>query len=75
MTQTGTVNYHVHKPFRQAFEIDVDGIAGNLIEPEFFAAKIAVKDQRNCEAATEFAEDGFAFANAPTAILDFKGDN
>ena len=75
MTQTGTVNYHVHKPFRQAFEIDVDGIAGNLIEPEFSAAKIAVKDQRNCEAATDFAEDGFAFANSPTAILDFKGGN
>lgn len=39
MTQTGTVNYHVHKPFRQAFEIDVDGIAGNLIEPEFSLPK------------------------------------
>ena len=75
MTQTGTVNYHVHKPFRQAFEIDVDGIAGNLIQPECSSAQIALLDQRNCEATTDFAEDGFALANSPTAILDFKGAN
>lgn len=75
MTQTGTVNYHVHKPFRQAFEIDVDGIAGNLIEPEFSSARIALLDQRNGEATTDFAEDGFAFASSPTGISDFKGGN
>lgn len=74
MTQIGTVNYHVHKPFRQAFEIDVDGIAGNLIEPEFSAAKVAVQDQRIGEATTDFAEDGFAFASFPTGISDFNGD-
>jgi hypothetical protein len=74
MTQTGTVNYHVHKPFRQAFEIDVDGIVGNLIEPEFSSAQIALLDQRNGEATTEFAEDGFAFASSPTGIVEFHGD-
>jgi len=75
MSRTGIVNYHVHKPFRQAFEIDVDGIVGNLIEPELSAVRIAVLDQRNGETVTDFKEDGFAYATSPTGVCEFEGDN
>ncbi|WP_245596916.1 hypothetical protein [Leisingera aquimarina] len=35
MAQIATVNYHVHKPERQSFELDAGGIVG---EPDFARA-------------------------------------
>lgn len=44
-----SVNYHLRKPFTQAFEFDVNGIDGNLISPELVFTNINVYDIRNSE--------------------------
>ncbi|SMX31383.1 CmcJ/NvfI family oxidoreductase [Actibacterium lipolyticum] len=74
MTRSGTLNYHVHKPFRQAFEIDAGGIVGNLISPELAATEVALKDQRDGNVSADFIEDGFAFAHVPTSVSDFEAE-
>ncbi len=73
MTQTATVNYHVHKPYRQAFELDAGGIAGNLISPELASTAIALVDARATNTAT-FASDAVEFASLKTQVHDFAGD-
>lgn len=71
MSKTATVNYHVHKPTRQAFHIDAGGVVGQLISPELVATEIPLKDLRGTEAAFSFAQDGISFVAAPTTIADF----
>ncbi len=75
MSQIGTVNYHVHKPFRQAFEIDAGGIVGNLVSPELSPTEVAVLDQRESGVAVDFARDGFDFARSPSSVEDFETGN
>lgn len=70
----GTVNYHVHKPERQAFVIDADGIAGNLVSPELVAIRVPLTDLRGACATSRFDRDGFAFAKAPTRDANFAAD-
>ena len=55
--RTGTVNYHVHKPHRQAFELDAGGIAGNLISPELAPTLVEVRDDRASEEPLRFDTD------------------
>lgn len=74
MPRTGTVNYHVHKPGRQAFQIDVGGVAGNLIAPELAETDVAVRDVRSGEAAVSFLADSLSFVQAPTDVASFGGD-
>lgn len=75
MTQTAIVNYHVHKPERQAFELDAGGIVGNLIAPELAATKVPLRDARTLAADTSFQSDAVAFAQAPTDVsFSEKGD-
>jgi hypothetical protein len=57
MTRTGTVNYHVHKPERQAFEIDAGGVVGRLISPDLVATLVAVNDVRSGGARVAFEKD------------------
>ncbi|MEM5584690.1 CmcJ/NvfI family oxidoreductase [Roseibium sp. AS2] len=71
MPRMGTVNYHVHKPERQAFRIDADGVPGRLVSPELVATRVSVKDLRTGEVAVSFARDGVAFANHPTSVGSF----
>lgn len=73
MAQHATVNYHVHKPERQAFELDAGGIAGNLISPELAPTQIHVSDARN-GASPRFAQDAVEFAALPTAVTGFGED-
>ena len=73
MPRTGTVNYHVHKPERQAFHIDAGGVVGKLISPELAETKIALRDVREKESAVCFAADSLAFAHAPTRVASFTG--
>lgn len=73
MPRRATVNYHVHKPFRQAFELDAGGIAGNLISPELAPTEVDVADVRRGEVAPTFDTDAVAFATVPTAVTDFEG--
>jgi hypothetical protein len=55
------VNYHVRKPFTQAFEFDADGIDGNLISPELLTKSVQVHDVRKSQTATDFVQHGIKF--------------
>lgn len=73
MTQTATVNYHVHKPERQAFELDAGGIVGNLIAPELAPTQVEVFDERAVGANTTFEDASVAFTTFPTKVGSFEG--
>lgn len=76
MTQTGTVNYHIHKSGRQAFEIDAGGVVGCLISPELVATEVRVLDIRLGEAAVCFEKDSVSFQSTqPSAVSDFAGND
>lgn len=68
MIKQGSVNYHVHKPERQAFHIDAGGVVGEMISPELATTQIDVHDVRSGDRAVTFADDGVGFAHAPTAV-------
>ena len=71
MARLGTVNYHVHKPERQAFHIDAGGIVGNLISPELAPTQVSLTDLRSGKEKVSFAADGMAFTSAPSQVGDF----
>lgn len=75
MTQTATVNYHVHKSQRQAFELDAGGIVGNLIAPEFAPSQVAVTDVRSPDTATDFKDASVGFAACPTEVEAFDAND
>ncbi|GFE48344.1 hypothetical protein So717_00970 [Roseobacter cerasinus] len=74
MTRMATVNYHVHKPVRQAFELDAGGVAGNLISPELAPTPVALTDTRAAPDTVTFASDAVEFLRRPTAVTAFSGD-
>jgi hypothetical protein len=71
MTQLATVNYHVHKPERQAFELDAGGIVGNLVSPVLAATRVQVFDERADGVATTFQEASVGFATVPSKVHSF----
>ncbi|GAA6179452.1 CmcJ/NvfI family oxidoreductase [Shimia sp. NS0008-38b] len=71
MDQIATVNYHVHKPERQAFELDAGGIVGNLISPELVSTQMAVRDVRRFDAGLSFPKNSVSFAKFPTVVQSF----
>jgi hypothetical protein len=71
MAQTATVNYHVHKPERQAFELDAGGIVGNLISPELASTLVQVRDVRTATAHMSFSAASVGFATSPTNVVSF----
>ncbi len=75
MTQMATVNYHVHKPERQAFELDAGGIAGNLISPELAPTQISVRDIRKSGSGTSFKSNSVGFTAFPTSVISFDVEN
>ncbi len=72
MTTTATVNYHIHKPERQAFELDAEGIAGNLVSPELLPTKISVLDVRPNDIHLSFEQASVEFAafNSDVDVLN-----
>ncbi len=74
MTRTATVNYHVHKPERQAFELDAGGVVGNLITPELAPTNVQVLDERGVDRKTSFAEQSVGFTSFPTKVESFDDD-
>jgi len=68
MGATATVNYHIHKQERQAFELDAGGIAGNLISPELVETRVTVQDERNNDVVTSFKQASVAFAAFDTSV-------
>lgn len=73
MAQIATVNYHVHKPQRQAFELDAGGIVGNLISPELAPTRVTVHDMRAVKPGVSFAKTSVGFTHFPTAVASFAG--
>lgn len=73
MSQFGTVNYHIHKPERQAFEIDAGGVVGCLVSPELVPTEVTVLDVRRGETSVQFKRDSVGFQTAPTAVIAFSG--
>ncbi len=73
MSHAGTVNYHVHKRERQAFEIDAGGVVGRLVSPELAPTRVAVRDVRRGEAEVRFHRDSVGFERAPSLVADFTG--
>ncbi len=71
MTRKAEVNYHVHKDERQAFELDADGIVGNLIWPEIATTQIDVADSRELAAPVSFATDAVEFVQHASQITHF----
>ena len=71
MTRTATVNYHVHKPERQAYHIDAGGIVGEMISPEHAVTEVTLHDTRNGTLA-DFESDSLGFYIAPTSVTDFS---
>ncbi len=74
MTQTATVNYHVHKPERQAFELDAGGITGNLISPELAPTQVPLHDVRKSRRILNFENASVAFATRPSKVKAFTAD-
>lgn len=72
MSQTAIVNYHVHKPERQAFTLDAGGIVGNIISPDLAPTKVSVADERAGGTITKFMEASVAFAKNPSKIKSFE---
>ncbi|MGX9355471.1 CmcJ/NvfI family oxidoreductase [Roseobacteraceae bacterium S113] len=70
MTRTATVNYHVHKTARQAFELDAGGVVGNLISPELARTKVQVADVRT-EGSGAFADTSVGFRRLVSQVKDF----
>ncbi|MEL7167462.1 MAG: CmcJ/NvfI family oxidoreductase [Pseudomonadota bacterium] len=75
MSHHGTVNYHVHKPERQAFEIDAGGVVGCLVSPELVPIKVNVRDVRSDDTGVSFQQDSVAFQTFPSAVNDFSGED
>jgi len=73
MTRKATVNYHVHKPYRQAFELDAGGIAGNLISPELAPTSVTLTDMRARATSVAFSSDAVEFTQLETQVQDFSG--
>jgi len=73
MTQIATVNYHVHKPDRQSFELDAGGVVGNLISPELAPTKVEVRDMRDAKAGASFDKTSVGFTTCRTAVSSFTG--
>ena len=68
MTTTATVNYHIHKPGRQAFELDAGGNVGTLISPELLPTQISVRDVRSADINTSFEQASVEFAAFHTDV-------
>ncbi|GAW35597.1 hypothetical protein RA2_02660 [Roseovarius sp. A-2] len=75
MAQIATVNYHIHKPQRQAFVLDADGIVGNLISPELASTQVTVRDVRTSKAGVSFERTSVGFASFPTSVASFAGND
>ncbi|KIC45824.1 hypothetical protein RA28_09065 [Ruegeria sp. ANG-S4] len=72
MQRTATVNYHVHKEWRQAFELDAGGIAGNLVSPELAATQVQLTDMRTSTGPIRFNEDSVEFSRLPSSVAHFS---
>ncbi|MEL6200025.1 MAG: CmcJ/NvfI family oxidoreductase [Pseudomonadota bacterium] len=72
MNTTANVNYHVRSDLPQAFQFDVDGVAGTLISPELKPTQVSVRDLRGATVRPGFSADGIEFVEHRSAVTDFK---
>ncbi|MEL6447728.1 MAG: CmcJ/NvfI family oxidoreductase [Pseudomonadota bacterium] len=71
MNTTANVNYHVRSDLPQAFQFDVDGVAGTLISPELKPTQVSVRDLRGATVRPGFSADGIEFVEHRSAVTDF----
>ena len=71
---TATVNYHFHKPERQAYHIDAGGVVGKLISPPHDVVSVPLNDTRD-GVSVNFEEDSVAFLTSPSRVVDFASDD
>ncbi|CZF77339.1 hypothetical protein GCE9029_00146 [Grimontia celer] len=72
MQNTAIVNYHIKSHEVQAFQFDVDGKIGTLIEPELIPTEVTVQDMREGNIHLNVAKDGVTFKRSPSQIDDFE---
>lgn len=70
MARTAHVNYHVHRPETQAYQIDAGGVAGALISPEHAVTEVVLNDTRD-GTHVSFDTDSVGFFDAPSTVTDF----
>ena len=73
MSVKAKVNYHIKSIERQAFQFDVDGIAGNLVSPELVPIEVEVQDLRDGDFKVKFSDDGITFENHESQTSKFDG--
>ncbi|PSL19356.1 CmcJ/NvfI family oxidoreductase [Shimia abyssi] len=75
MARTATVNYHVHKAERQAFELDAGGVVGTLISPELAPTHVHLTDLRGSASDVRFEQDAVEFVTLPSSVNAFTSDH
>ncbi|MEM8801924.1 MAG: hypothetical protein AAGF55_05265 [Pseudomonadota bacterium] len=74
MTRTATVNYHVHAPERQAYQIDAGGVVGKIVSPEHAVTEVQLTDVRT-DGGVSFGRDSVGFLTAPSTVSVFDQDH
>ncbi|MEL6919927.1 MAG: CmcJ/NvfI family oxidoreductase [Pseudomonadota bacterium] len=74
MTQSATVNYHVHAPERQAYHIDADGVVGKIVSPKHAVTEVQLTDVR-ANGGVRFDDDSVGFLTAPSSVSAFDQDH
>ncbi|KXF79797.1 CmcJ/NvfI family oxidoreductase [Enterovibrio coralii] len=75
MQRSAMVNYHIKSPDPQAFQFDVDGVIGTLIEPVLIPTQVSVTDLRGHAEKLHLVEDGVMFAHHTSQIHAFTADD
>ncbi|MFK7762169.1 MAG: hypothetical protein AB8B62_02820 [Roseobacter sp.] len=73
MTLIATVNYHVHRPERQAFKLDAGAFKGNHISPELAPMQVDSWDVRE-DHIRPFNEVSVGFTHFPSKVQSFGAD-
>lgn len=69
------VNYHVVKPYRQAFHFDAEGVEGQLLVPELSSVEVEVEDLRDTQQEMDFSRHGVSFVEAASLMNRFSQTN
>ncbi len=75
MKHAAVVNYHVRKAELQAFRVDPDGNAGQLLAPTLNPTQVEVTDRRGAGAPLTFEADAIEFRVQPSKETHFDSNN
>ena len=66
------VNYLYPGDDRIAIHIDKDGIAGNIVMPDYDEQIVEIKDERGSSEPVSFKADALEFVHSPTSASGFE---